>query len=162
MLARTRAAATAAAVLAWLLLSACSHPASPAPERVTMAYCGSGPQARPQVLEIVCGTSDITADRLAWSSWGGQIATAVGTAVVDTCAYEDCHTGSYTSVPIVLVASEIVRCGRSTQAYTRLQYVFVGGSPFSGLPANGVDFSHFIAAPDRPSPPANQVVSLTC
>jgi len=73
---RTRAAATAAAVLAWLLLSACSHPASPAPERVTMAYCGSGPQARPQVLEI--------------------------------------------------------------------------------------DFSHFIAAPDRPSPPANQVVSLTC
>jgi hypothetical protein len=141
---------------------ACSHPASPAPARVTMAYCGSGAQVRPEVLEIVCGTSDITADRLAWSSWGGQVATAIGAAVVDTCAYEDCHTGSYTSVPIVVVASQLVRCGRNAQAYARLQYVFVGGSPFSGLPGNGMSFSDFIAAPDRPRPPANQVVSLTC
>jgi hypothetical protein len=162
MLARTRAAVAAAAVLPWLFLSACSHPASAAPARVTMAYCGSGPQVRPEVLEVVCGTTYITADRLAWTSWGRQIATAVGTAVVDTCAYEDCHTGSFTSVPIVVVASEIARCGRDAQAYTRLQYVFVGGSPFSGLPANGTNFSDFIAAPDRPSPPANQFVSLTC
>jgi len=161
MLARTRAAAMAAAVLPWLLLSACSHPASPAPTRVTMAYCGSGPQVRPDVLEIVCGTSDITADNLTWSSWGRQIATGVATAVVDTCAYEDCHTGSFTSVPIVVVASQLGWCG-GTMAYSRLQYVFVGGSPFSGLPANSGNFSDFIAAPDRPTPPANQVVSLTC
>jgi hypothetical protein len=161
MRARTRAAAMATAVLPWLLLSACSHPASPAPTRVTMAYCGSGPQVRPDVLEIVCGTSDITADNLAWSSWGRQIATGVGTAVVDTCAYEDCHTGSFTSVPIVVVASQLVRCGPA-MGYSRLQYVFVGDSPFSGLPANSGNFSDFIAAPDRPAPPANQVVSLTC
>jgi hypothetical protein len=158
---RTPAAVAAAAMLALLFLSACSHPAGPAPARVTMAYCGCGPQVRPDVLEIVCETSDITADNLAWSSWGRQIATGVGTAVVDTCAYEDCHTGSFTSVPIVVVASQIVRCGPA-MAYSRLQYVFIGGSPFSGLPANSADFSHFIAAPDRPTPPANQVVSLTC
>ena len=60
-----------------------------------------------------------------------------------------------------MVASQLARCGQA-MAYSRLQYVFVGGSPFSGLPANGADFSHFIAAPDRPAPPANQVVSLTC
>ena len=119
-------------------------------------------RAAAAAMEIVCGTSDITAGRLAWSAWGQQIATAVGTAVVDMCAYEDCHTGSFSSVPIVLIASKIVRCAKAARAYSRLQYVFVGGSPFSGLPPNGADFSDFIAAPDRPTPPANQVVSLTC
>ena len=61
----------------------------------------------------------------------------------------------------MVVASQLVRCGRA-MAYSRLQYVFVGGSPFSGMPANSGNYSDFIAAPDRPTPPANQVVSLTC
>lgn len=162
MLQGTRAAAAVTAAL--LLLSACSHPAprpGPEPAPVTMAYCGSGPQVRPAVVEIVCGTNDIAAGHLAWSSWGRPIATAVGTAVVDLCSYEDCHTGSFTSVPIVLIASKPVRCGPDPQAYSRLQYVFVGGSPFAGLPAN-VTSSNYISAPGRPVPPANQTVSLTC
>ena len=117
-------------------------------------------RAAAAAMEIVCGTSDITADNLAWSSWGRHIATGVGTAVVDTCAYEDCHTGSFTSVPIVVVASQLVWC-RGAMAYSRLQYVFVGGSPFSGLPAS-VNTSNFIAAPGRPLPPANQTVPLGC
>ena len=156
---RTRAAAAAIA-LPWLL-SACSHPAAPAAVPVTMAYCGTGPQVRPGELEIVCGTSYITADDLAWSSWGRQIATAVGTAVVDACAYEDCHTGSYTSAPIVVIASKPVPCGRNGHAYSRLQYVFVGASPFADVPA-GATSANFISAPDRPRPPANQTVALTC
>ena len=118
-------------------------------------------RAAAAAMEIVCGTSDITAGRLAWSAWGQQIATAVGTAVVDMCAYEDCHTGSFSSVPVVLIASKIVRCAKAARAYSRLQYVFVGGSPFSGLPAS-VNTSNFIAAPGRPLPPANQTVSLGC
>jgi len=154
------AAATATMALPWLL-SACSHPAAPAAVPVTMAYCGSAPQVRPAEVEIVCGTSYITAGTLAWSSWGGQIATAVGTAVVDLCAYEDCHTGSYTSVSIVMIASAPVPCGRNAQAYSRLQYVFVGTSPFAGVPA-GATSANFISAPDRPSPPVNQTVALTC
>lgn len=59
------------------------------------------------------------------------------------------------------IASKPVRCGRDPQAYSRLQYVFVGGSPFAGLPAN-VTSSNYISAPGRPIPPANQTVSLTC
>ena len=162
MLARTRAAIAAIAGLP-LLLSACSHAAGPAsvPVPVTMAYCGSGPQVRPSVLEIVCGTSEIAARSLTWLAWGKQIATGTGTAVVDLCTYEDCHTGSYGSVPIVVIASKIVRCARGTPAYSRLQYVFVGGSPFPAVPA-GTKFSNYIAAPDRVVPPANQTVGLTC
>ncbi|MGH3183912.1 MAG: hypothetical protein ACRDOE_18695, partial [Streptosporangiaceae bacterium] len=122
MLTRTRTA-VAATVGALLLLSGCSHAAGPAsvPAPVTMAYCGSGAQVRPSVLEIVCGTSEIAARSLTWSAWGKQIATGVGTAVVDMCTYEDCHTGSYSSAPIVVIASKIVRCARGAQAYSRLQ-----------------------------------------
>jgi hypothetical protein len=129
VLAGTRAAIAAATGASLLMLSACSHAAGPArvPAPVTMTYCGSGPQVRPSVLEIVCGTSEIAARSLTWSAWGKQIATGVGTAVVDLCTYEDCHTGSYGSAPIVVIASKIVRCTRGTQAYSKLQYVFVGG-----------------------------------
>ena len=159
MLARTRAAV--AATLGLLLLAACGHPAEPAPTPIAMALCGSGPQVRPTVVEIVCGTNEITADSLAWSAWGKQISTAVGTAVVDLCTYEDCHTGSYSSVPIVVIASKIVRCGRDTQAYSRLQYVFVGGSPFPSVPPD-VKFSDHLTGAVRPRPPADQTVGLTC
>jgi hypothetical protein len=143
-----------------VLVTACGHGgrAAVVPAPVTMALCGGGPQVRPSVVEIVCETDDITAGHLTWSGWGNPVATAVGTAVVDTCAYEDCHTGSFASVPIVVVASKVAGCAR---AYGRLQYVFPGGSPFPALPANE-KFSAFIAAPGRPAPPADQTVSLTC
>ena len=162
MLARTR---TAIAVIAGfpLLLAACGQQVRPghvsAP--VTMAYCGSGPQVRPTVVEIVCGTSEITVESLTWLAWDRQVATAVGTAVVDMCTYEDCHNGSYSSVPIVVIASKVVRCARDTQAYSRLQYVFVGGSPFPQVPPD-VKFSDHLTGAARPRPPANQTVSLTC
>jgi hypothetical protein len=159
----TRAVAAAILALGLLLVSACSSAAGSAavPRPVTMAYCGGGPQARPAVIEIVCGTTEIAAGSLHWSGWGQQVATAVGTAVVDTCSYEDCHTGSYQSVAIVMIASKIVRCPEQAHAYSRLQYVFVGGSPFAGLPAN-VTTSNDMAGPGRPLPPADQTVSLTC
>jgi hypothetical protein len=160
VLAKTRAAV--AATLGFpLLLVACSHAAGAGPTPVTMALCGGSPQVRPSVVEIVCGTSEIAAGSLTWSAWGKQVATAVGTAVVDTCTYEDCHNGSYSSVPIVVIASKIVRCTRDTQAYSRLQYVFVGGSPFPVVPPD-VKFSDHLTGAVRPRPPADQTVGLTC
>ena len=89
------------------------------------------------------------------------MATAVGTAVVDLCTYEDCHTGSYRSVPIVVIASELVRCG-GRRAYSRLQYVFVGGSPFPVMPANLKFPPNDIVGATRPIPSPDQTVSLSC
>ena len=54
-----------------------------------------------------------------------------------------------------------VRCTLGTQAYSRLQYVFVGGSPLPAVPA-GTKYSNYIAAPDRSVPPADQTIGLTC
>jgi hypothetical protein len=162
----SRAGAVVAGVtMLMLLLSACGHPAqapSPTPPPpATMAFCGGSAQTRPAVVEVICSTNDITARDLTWTGWGRPVATASGTAVVDLCAAEDCHTGEYASAPVVLVASGLARCGRKQQGYLRLQYVFVGTSPFQGL-TDDQNFSGYIAAPGRPALPVNQTVRLTC
>jgi hypothetical protein len=146
-----------------LLLSACTDqaPRPAPPPSATLAFCGGSAQARPTVVEVICSTNDITARNLTWSGWGHAVATASGTGVADLCAAEDCHTGEYASAPIVLVASGLAWCPGQNRGYQRLQYVFVGTSPFQGVSANQ-NFSDFMAAPGRPGLPANQTVRLNC
>jgi hypothetical protein len=80
---------------------------------------------------------------------------------VDICAFEDCHTGHYKYFPIVLIASKLRNCPNGARAYSTLKYVFVGRSPFQGIPAN-ISFKNYITGAGRPGPPRNQTVSLTC
>lgn len=162
---RTSRAGIVAATLAALalLLTACTQqaPSRTPPPPATMAFCGGSAQARPTVVEVICQTNDITARDLTWSGWGDPVATASGTGVADLCAAEDCHTGEYASDPIVLIASGLAKCPGPSQGYQRLQYVFVGTSPFQGVSASQ-NFSEFMAAPGRPGLPANQTVRLNC
>jgi hypothetical protein len=153
--------ALVATLLSVLLLAACSHAAAPGPPPVTLSFCGNDPQSTPTVVQVVCNTDDITARNLVWHGWGKSAATAQGTAVVDLCAYEDCHTGAFGAVPITLTASKLADCAKDTRAYSALHYVFPAGSPWPGVPANA-NIAGFMAAPDRPLPPANQTVDLTC
>lgn len=157
------AVAVAGLALPLLLLTACSHPSRSGniSANVTMAYCGNSPQVRPTVVSVVCLTNDIVARNLDWSAWGKPTATAIGSAEVDLCAFEDCHSGDYSPFPIVVIASRIVSCPRLGRTYSRLQYVFVGTSPFEGVPSN-VSFKNFIAGASRPEPPRDQTVSLGC
>ena len=156
-----RVALLRVALLAVLLLAACGHAVGPVPPAVTLSACGSNPEARPDFVLVICFTDDLTATHLNWTAWGKATATARGTGLVDLCAYEDCHTGAYGTVPIRLIASRIVRCAQGTRAYSTLRYVFVDGSPWSGIPAN-LNTSGYIAGPHRVLPPADQTVSLTC
>jgi len=126
-----------------------------------MSFCGSAPQPVPTVVDVICNTGDITARNLAWSGWGRATATATGTAVVDLCAYEDCHTGAFGNVPIKLIASKIAGCAGHGRAYTQLHYVFADGSPWAGVPAD-MKTSSYMAGPGRTLPPANQTVGLSC
>jgi len=128
---------------------------------VKVADCFGRQQARPDVVRVICDNDAITARSLAWSEWGKPVATAVGVAVVDTCAFEDCHTGSFNSVPIVMIASRIINCPRRAPAYSRLQYVFIGHSPFSGLPAH-MNFSNMMVGSRRAGPALNQTVTRGC
>jgi hypothetical protein len=145
-----------------LLLAACSHaPAGPAPTPVTLALCGTSPQATPDLIQVICNTDDLTARSLTWSGWGKAVATARGTATVDLCAYTDCHTGAFTSSAVVLTVSKLMRCGKHELAYSRLHYAFVHGSPWPDIKGS-FDTSHFISSPTRPLPPPDQTVALTC
>jgi hypothetical protein len=153
------------AALALVALAACSGSsgttaAHASGRALTIAYCGGRPQVQPKSINIICGANDITAQRLVWSGWGGKFATARGNAVVDLCSFEDCHMGQYFGYPIVVVASKPQTC-KGQQGYARLQYVFVGKSPFQGLPAH-LSFKHYMVGANRPGPPPNQTVSLTC
>jgi hypothetical protein len=112
------------------------------------------------VVLVVCNTDDITALNLVWSGWGKPAATARGSATVNLCAYTDCASGDYVSVPIEMTASKIVSCSKKMRAYSVLRYKFPDGSPFQGVPAGATGAGYF--GQGQPVPPANQTVSLTC
>jgi len=137
-----------------------SSSSSSAPAPVTLSYCGSDAAPSPSIVIVICNTDDITARDLSWTAWGGPTATASGVAVVDLCAYADCHTGSFGSVKIKLIATGITKCA-GKRAYSTLRYVFPGGTPWPGAPS-GASASHFMVGSSRPLPPANQTVALTC
>jgi hypothetical protein len=126
----------AAVLLPLLLMAACSHAGQPAPPPAALGYCGSNLQVRPDVVLVVCNTDDITAVHLVWSDWGTQTATAQGSATVNLCAFTDCASGDYVSVPIEMTASKIVRCSKQARAYSVLRYTFPHGSPFRGASAS--------------------------
>jgi hypothetical protein len=134
---RTPALIVLVAALA-ALITACSHAAaSPGPAATRrLGDCGGNPQTKPSVVVITCSNQAITARNLTWASWGGTVATATGSAVVNVCAFQDCHTGAYGSYPIVVVASGNTACRGGVRGYSKIQYLFVGTSPFANIPAN--------------------------
>lgn len=140
-----------------LLLAACAGTQEPRSAQVKLGSCGAKLDIRPDVVQIVCNTDDITAVHLKWSSWGKASATASGSATVDLCAYTDCASGDYGSFPIKISASTIVHCSKSKRAYSELHYVFPNGSPFRGVPA--VVYTRQFG---ETVPPKNQTVRLTC
>ena len=147
-----------AGLLAASFIAGCGHAAAPVPPAVTMSYCGSDSQSAPAIVEVVCNTDDITARNLAWTAWGKSTATAKGVAVVDLCAYEDCHTGSFGAVPIRLVATRIAACGKNKRAYTTLRYVFIDGSPWPGVP-DDLNTSHYMVGSGPAAPAARSDAS---
>ncbi len=144
-----------------VLLCACTSPAGKASVPITkLGFCGSELQVRPSVVIVTCTSNSITARDLKWSRWGKPIASALGTAVVDLCAFSDCHTGKYRSAPVVVVASNVTTCPNGARAYGKLQFMFIGKSPFQGVPSNlspaNFDFgSHRVV-------PGSKPISLTC
>ncbi len=144
-----------------LFLAACDGASESGPPPVRISYCGLKPQVRPEVIVVTCTNDSITAINLTWSAWGKPKATAKGSAQIDLCAYAymDCAQGDYTSVPIVVFASQIRKCSRNAHAYSTLRYTFPHGSPW-GQPSKKAEKYQWI--PQNQLPPANQIVSLTC
>jgi hypothetical protein len=159
---RSARAVVAVLALVPVLLAGCAHAASAArgPAAARLPDCGGDPQVRPAEVVVICSVNSIDAGHLTWSAWGKPVAVGLGSAVVDLCAYEDCHTGTFSSYPIVLIASKMVSCTGGIRSYSRLQYTFVGNSPFQGVPATMKIPQSWVGS-SRPTL-GNQVVSRPC
>jgi hypothetical protein len=122
-----RLAAVVLAVLG-LMAAGCSHPAKPAGPAMphALADCLGQPQVRPAEVDVRCADNSLVASHLKWSGWGGPVATALGTAVINACEFTDCHTGAYQAYRVVLTVSGIVACPKGSHAYASIQYMFVG------------------------------------
>jgi hypothetical protein len=140
-----RIAALALALLA-VLAAGCAHAARPAVSAApsALADCAGKPQVRPAIVDVRCGDNSLIASHLKWSGWGGPVATAIGTAVVNTCEFIDCHTGAYDTIRVVLTVAGALTCPNRSHAYATIQYTFVG---------------HFDAWPPRE---ADKVVPRPC
>jgi hypothetical protein len=138
MLRRHQLLAIAAAGLVLLTAGCSNSPAAvtpAAPHR--LADCAGKPQVRPAEVAVRCADNSLTASHLTWSGWGTPVATATGVAVINTCEFEDCHTGAYASYHVVLVVSGALNCPRGGRAYARMQYLFVGH--FNAWPSGVTD-----------------------
>jgi hypothetical protein len=116
-----------AAVLA-MLAAGCGGSAAPLPSAAPryLADCSGHPQPRPTMVVVRCADVSMTARNLKWAGWGARVATATGTAVINDCEFQDCHTGLYSAHPVVLVISGAVACPTGGRAYARIQVMFVG------------------------------------
>src|ERR1022692_1987336 len=94
-----------AAVLA-LLAAGCSQSAKPAASSAprNLADCLGRPQVQPAIAVVRCADASLTGRELKSSGWGSPVATATG-MVVNNCEFIDCHTGSCSAYPVVLVVS---------------------------------------------------------
>ena len=150
-----RRVATAVIAAAAVLAPACTgHPAAGQGPAVRLAVCGGRPQARPTVVVIGCANNSIIVKNLAWSGWGRPVATAVGTAVVNLCAVEDCFNSDAHAYPVVLIASGTRGCPQGLRAYSQVQYVFAGRSPLLAVPARLMSAGGV--------PQATEVVTVGC
>lgn len=139
-----------AAVLA-MLAAGCSGSTAPPPAAGphSLADCFGRPQPRPTVVVVRCQDASLTARNLKWAGWGARVATASGTAVINDCEFLDCHTGEYSTHPVVLVISGAVACPKGVRAYARIQVMFVGR--FTAWPRADVD--QFVQRPCGTVPP---------
>jgi hypothetical protein len=99
----------------------------------------------PVSVIISCGSANLYADELAWSSWGAATSTATGVMSVNTCD-PNCAAGNRKAFPVQLTASGLRDCPFGKPQYTRLDYDFPTPTTVPGLGDDGLN----LACPRRP------------
>ena len=115
--------------------------ATPASAQVTDATLPSrctDQKVAPVTVIISCGSANLYADELAWSSWGGATATATGVMSVNTCD-PYCAAGNRAEFPVQLTASSLRNCAYGRPQYTRVKYHFPTPTTVRGLADDGLD-----------------------
>ncbi|KAA5837056.1 hypothetical protein ABT337_27410 [Saccharopolyspora hirsuta] len=74
---------------------------------------------RPTSLTLACADANYVVEDLRWSSWGGAVAEADGTAVVNSCE-PSCAEGVDLAYPVRVVLDQPRSCGLNLTSYTRV------------------------------------------
>ena len=112
-----------AAVAAALVVPAASLAATP---HAKLSNCGRL-EEHPAQLVLACADANYELAQLAWSSWGGASARAVGKVRANDCT-PYCAAGHFHTYPAKVTADNLTRCG-STRIYLRLTIDFTGKRP---------------------------------
>jgi hypothetical protein len=99
--------------------------------------CRGHLHVKPQEIVLACADANFSAARLTWTGWGQATAYAQGLAGYNDCS-PSCAAGGYRFYPVVLIADGRQQCSRTT-AYARIQYAFIGTSPFPTDAPGAVD-----------------------
>lgn len=92
------------------------------------------PVERPSEITTACADAGSVAQQLTWDDWGEPVARAEGVFAANTCD-PTCVDGGVRDYPVVIEASQIVRCGEGRR-YSRLAFSFPADSPYPpGSPA---------------------------
>jgi hypothetical protein len=121
---RHLAAGVLLAVLALVTTGAMSASAS-SPLKIT--NCDRA-LSRPKLLTLSCGDGNTVLKGLSWSSFGGSMARAKGTFVMNTCE-PNCAAGKTVSFKVNVKATDPRACKRGLRVYNRLTLQFIGHSP---------------------------------
>ena len=124
-LSRYRARASAVLAAAALLAAGAISAGAVSPLKIT--NCNSA-SSRPKLLTLTCGDGDTVLKGLRWSSFGGSIARAKGTFVMNTCE-PDCAAGRDVSFRANVKATSPRACKRGLRVYNKLTLQFIGQAP---------------------------------
>ncbi len=97
--------------------------------RIALPNCLGKPVITPRQVTLSCGDAGFSVDRLRWTGWGESFAAGRGRARVNDCD-PSCADGQVHVFPAVLIASERQTCSGGTRAYRKIEYAFIGLSPF--------------------------------
>ncbi|GAB2557907.1 hypothetical protein [Nocardia heshunensis] len=102
--------------------------------------CVAPPSApAPDEIYIGCATGAYILDKLKWTGWGEDQATATGTAGVRDCT-PNCAAGPTTVTPVDVTVSQPQVCGYNLRIYTRVDMRYP--QPVKGLVNGGTGPDH--------------------
>lgn len=143
-----------AAVGLALVASSCG---SSATKPSAIADCRGHLHVKPQEIVLACADANFSAARLTWTGWGQATAYAQGLAGYNDCS-PSCAASGYRFYPVVLIAGGRQQCS-GTSAYARIQYAFIGASPFPSDAPGAVDPT--IAYPCEPAAETTKTTAST-
>lgn len=76
---------------------------------------------------MTCGDGNESLTGMTWTSWGGSVATATATYVVNSCE-PNCAQGTPISYPVRVVANQVAHRA-SGQIYTNVTVTFIAQRP---------------------------------